>query len=178
MNAARRFKHSDQRKRLYTLLSVAKRELEKVRHGFCEEDYRHILAVHGATEKNGQISATTMSTEQLQAALDHCHDLGFKISTKVSREQRPNRSRKSGEWRRPRIGKLNALWCALADAGVVNDRSEKAMQQYCLNNVPELSRFEWISSEQLNTAIEMMKKMFKQRGIDSYNVAETAVKQD
>lgn len=151
------------RSKCYQLLGIARKQLEKTRPGFSDDDYRHILFMNGATMVDGKFSATTMTVAQLQAALSHCQDLGFRISKKVQRE----RATKSGEgnWRAPRVGKLNALWISLADAGVIHDRSESAMRHYCENKVPGLTKFEWITSAQLNTAIEMLKAMHRQRGI-------------
>lgn len=157
---------SEARIKAYKLLGIAKRELAKVRPGFRDEDYRHILFMNGAKMKDGEFSATTMSIGQLHMALKHCQDLGFRISKKVGRET-PKTKSKSAErdWRAPRVAKLNALWISLADAGVINNRSEDAMKRYCMNNVPGLTRFEWITSAQLNRAIEMLKAAHRQRNL-------------
>lgn len=154
------FPASTERTSRYKRLAIACAQLKKVRVEFTDDDYRHILQMHGAQVVDGKHSATTMSIRQLDAALAHCHDLGFRVSKKVSRE-----TDKAKSWKAPRIGKLNALWCSLADAGVVNDRSESAMQRYCENNVPGLTKFEWVTSDQLNKAIEMLKQMHIQRGL-------------
>ncbi|TNC80694.1 MAG: hypothetical protein C9356_12400 [Oleiphilus sp.] len=162
MSAA--LKHTDDRNRYYKLLAVANRHLKELRPGFTDDDYRHILFMNGASEKNGKFSATTMTIEQLEAALDQCRSLGFKARFVPKKHGKAS----SPGWRNPRIGKLMALWNSLANAGVVNDRSRKAMERYCMNHVPGLERFEWISSAQLNTAIETLKKAHQQRGLDSY----------
>lgn len=160
MNTAKKPQSSERMKR-YKCLGIAKRQLEQVRPGFCEEDYRQILFMHGAKQKGGTFSASTMTIAQMDNALKHCQQLGFKLSKKVQRET-PKMQR---DWREPRVAKLNAMWIALADAGEIDDRSEQAMQHWCQNRVPGLVRFEWITSAQLNTAIEMMKQFCQRCGL-------------
>lgn len=135
------------RKRLYTLLAVANRELTERRAGWCDEDYRMILAQCGAQEIDGTPSATTMTVAQMEQALIRFKQLGFKV-----------RHNGSGGWRQARINKLNALWCLLADRDLVRNRSQQAMEQFCRRYVAGFTRLQWATSEQLNQAIEMLKK--------------------
>lgn len=137
------------RKRLYKLLAVANRELAAKRAGWLDDDYRSILQQCGATEANGKISATTMTVPQMEQALWRFKKLGFHV--KKRREQNPN-------WRAARIAKLNALWCALADAGVVKNRSEAALEAYCRRHLNGTRKLQWARSEDLNTCIETLKR--------------------
>ncbi len=147
----------DNRKRLYTLLQVANRELTHARAGWCDDDYRAILQQCGATEKSGKFSASTMTNPQIEQALERFKQLGFK----------PRRSQtKTAPWRMPRIAKLNAMWCALADAKVVDDRSETAMKAWCKHQVKGLNNLEWATSEQLNKAVEMLKQFCRSREVE------------
>lgn len=139
----------DPRIRLYKLLAVGNRELQSKRPGFCDEDYRAILQQCGATEVKGKFSATSMSVVQMEEALSRLKALGFKVK-RLARTQR--------DWRAPRIAKLNAMWCALADAGVVHDRSEAALQSFCSKRVRKLTKLQWASSQQLNQCVEMLKQ--------------------
>lgn len=134
---------------LYKLLAVANRELRQSRSGWCEADYREILRQCGASERDGRISAKTMTAVEMNQALKRFEQLGF-----VRRKPagRPNR-----KGMQPRIAKLNAMWCALADAGVVRDRSEQAMRHWCENQVGTLTKFDWADGDDLNQAIEMLK---------------------
>ncbi len=132
----------DDRKRLYALLAVARREL-----GMEEEDYRALLRRLGAQERNGRPSAATMSLGQLRAVLAEMERMGF-------RRRGPDRAQ---FWRAPRIRKITALWCALADAGVVRDRSEAAMQRWCAR-LTGTARLEWAGTEGLNACIEGLKR--------------------
>lgn len=143
------------RKQKYKLLAVANRELGKLRAGWEEDDYREVLRQCGAQEKAGKFSATTMSEQQLDAALRRFKALGFKVKRKVT----------PIEWRAPRIAKLNALWCAMADEGFVRDRSERAMEVFLKHQVRGFTRLRWATSTQLNQGIETLKGMAKQRGM-------------
>lgn len=147
----------EKRGRYYTLLRLGHNDLMSNLCGWDDEQYRELLQRCGATLKNGKYSATTMNLKQLDDALNEIKRLGFK----------PKKSKSSGaNWRAPRIAKLNAMWIALADAGVVENRSEEAMHRWCQNQVPGLGKLQWATSQQLNKAIEMMKSMTDQRELD------------
>ncbi len=143
------------RQRLYTLLAVANAELQKSRAGFCDDDYRYILQQCGASEKNGRISAKTMTIPEMELAVSRLKQLGFK----------PKRQHGAG-WRQPRIDKLNAMWCALADADVVRNRAESALENFCSKQVPTLSRLRWATSDQLNQCVEILKQWCLRTGVE------------
>lgn len=149
---------SHSRKRLYTLLQVGHTDLKQNLCGWDDEQYRELLARCGASEKNGKFSATTMTVKELEKALNELKRLGFKPGSIKS-----SSVRNTGDWRGPRIKKLNAMWIALADIGAVNDRSESAMQRWCSNHIPGLVKLNWATTQQLNQAVEMMKGMLRQR---------------
>jgi hypothetical protein len=156
MNAAKTAQQA-RRKQLYTLLRVANAYMAgKVPH-WSDDDYRLLLKLYGAKLKSNRYSATTMSVAGLENALDYFKAAGFKPRAK----QKP-----STNWRSARIAKLNAMWCALADAGHVRNRSEKAMQTWCCNQVKELTALQWATSDQLNAAVEMLKKFQQRAGIN------------
>jgi len=140
------------RKRLYTLLRVGNSDLQQNLYGWDDEQYRELLQRCGAKEKNGKVSATTMTHAELNNAYTELKRLGFKPKQK-----------NGADWRKPRIAKLNAMWISLADLGVVNNRSEDAMRTWCTHNVQGLNKLQWATSDQLNKAIEMMKAMLAQR---------------
>lgn len=128
---------------LYRLLQVAKRDLHME-----DEDYRALLARHGATDKDGRISASTMQPWQLDNALKEMKEKGFKPTGSTKRQ--------ATRWRKPRIDKITALWCALADAGVVRDRSEAAMLKWCAR-ITRKARLEWANDNDFNACIEGLK---------------------
>lgn len=152
----------DPRQRMYTLLGVAHRELKASLAGWCDESYRTVLHQYGATEAGGKISATTLNMQQLEQVLEHFKKLGFK--PKAAR----SKGRAQDDWRAPRIAKLNAMWCKLADAGHVRDRSEAAMRAWCGNEVAGMTQLEWSTGDQLNRAIEMLKRFCTRCGVRVY----------
>lgn len=146
------------RARLYKLLAIGKQHV-------CWSDgyYRQQLAAHGATEKDGRVSATTMTIAQMEAVLADMQGEGFVIK-RGRKGSGPGTSLKVAKWRRSQIGKLNAIWCLLADHGHVRNRSEQAMHVWCQKKVPGLTRLEWASAEQLSTAVEALKGWGKRLG--------------
>lgn len=137
----------DNRTRYYRLLQVGKREL-----AMDEADYRELLRRHGAQEKAGKVSATTMPIGGLAAAVMELRQKGFK-------PRNPKR-----DWRTPRIELIRALWHALADAGVVRKRDEAAMQRWCAR-ITKKARLEWSDSRGLSQCIEGLKDWAHREGV-------------
>ncbi len=148
-----------ERKRLYTVLQVGNTWLAKNKAGWSEECYRDLLARHGAEQIKGKYSATTMTLTQLEQAHREMKDMGFKPKRKKPADG------KGSNWRKPRIAKLNAMWIAMHEAGVVENRSQEAMQKWCENQVPDLTKLQWAKTGQLNKAVEMMKAMAINAGV-------------
>ena len=147
------------RNKLYTLLAVGKKQL-----GWSENIYRAWLHEQGAKEVNGKTSATSMNYGQLFAAVEDMKRRGFTPS-------RGSVSSGTAGWRQSRIAKLNALWIQLADAGLVRNRAEEAMHEWCRKAVPGLTRLEWATSQQLNHAIEALKAWRDREGLPALDVA-------
>lgn len=165
MSATAMISKSAERNRLYTLLGVGQRELQKTLPHFGEDDYRAVLTTYGAREIDGKPSASTMTIAQLEQTLEHLKQLGFKPKATRGASAR-RKGKQQWNWRDARIAKLNAMWCALADAGHVRDRSEHAMKAWCAHKVPELTRAEWSDSNALNKAIEMLKRYCERCGVE------------
>ncbi|MBL1321540.1 MAG: regulatory protein GemA [Methylophaga sp.] len=128
----------------YTLLAVGKNYLQ-----MDDDFYRdEFLVQHGATKKNGRVSASTMDIHQLHAALHSMKLLGFtpkkKATTRIS------------DWRTPRINKITAIWFAMHKAGIVNNPSKTAMQKWC-STVTKKAQLEWVTATDLNNCIEALK---------------------
>lgn len=137
------------RERHYRLLQVGKREL-----GMDDADYRELLRRNGAKEKNGKYSATTMAVGELMQAVAEMRQKGFK----------PKKGNTT--WRDPRIKKITAIWIALADAGVVRDRSEAAMIKWC-SRITNKARLEWAGSNELNACVEGLKEWARREEVTS-----------
>ena len=101
---------------LYTLLAVGKKQL-----GWDEDKYRLFLQTHGAQQHSGKYSAASMNTSDI-IAIEAMKAAGFVPTRKAG---------KKPDWREPRIRKITALWCALADAGEVRERGYTSMERWC-----------------------------------------------
>lgn len=154
----------DNRSRYYQLLAIGKTQL-----GWDDEFYYGIwLPMQGATRKDGRVSATTLSIGQLCQAVEVMKGLGFRPTGKAC----PERGRRGGkkfthdqDWRKPRIGKLNALWLAMAAAGVVKDKSQDALERWCKRHHKK-DRLQWASSTELNRCIEQLKAWASRCGVE------------
>ena len=133
------------RGRLYKLLAVGKREL-----CLSEDDYRAILRANGARLEDGKFSAKTMTLTQLEATLSRLRKLGFK----------PRATRSKGatvaSWKQARINKAYAIWCALADAGIVKNRSMASLHKWG-HNITGKATLDWATSPDLSKVIEGLK---------------------
>ncbi len=140
----------EHRKRLYALLQIGRARL-----GMDEDEYRSFLAARGATEKQGRISATTLSIVQLHACIDDMIAAGFKpIRASPSRRN----------WRSARVDKIRALWRLLFESGVVYDGSEPAMTHWCAT-VTKKPRLDLTTSRELNACIEGLKSWARRKRV-------------
>jgi phage gp16-like protein len=128
----------DPRKRELAMIHIAKTQL-----GLDEDTYRAMLRSVAGVESSPDLSAAGRHD-----VLEHLKRLGFQPLRK--------RSARADDWRAPRVAKIAALWRALAEAGVVRDRSERAMLKWCAG-VTHKARLEWATGSDLNTCIEALK---------------------
>ena len=140
------------RNHYYALLQLGKKQL-----AMDEDTYRDFLVVYGAKEKEGRISASTLHIGDLVKAVSAMQTLGFRPV------RRTNVARLSN-WRLPRIKKITALWCALADAGVVHDRGEAAMEKFCVGMM-KADHLRWATSDDLNKCIEALKSWARREDV-------------
>jgi hypothetical protein len=150
-----------ERQRLYALLRVALRDLQQQAPQLWTEDhYRDLLRRHGASDHGGRPSASTMSYQQIEAALAEMRAAGWQSTAgpelSIVHRCAPELS---GQWR-----KITALWCALADAGTIRDRSEAAMLAWCDRHI-RADRREWASAQDLGTCIEALKSWAARDGV-------------
>ncbi len=146
---------TDNRQRFYTLLALGKAQL-----GWDDEFYYGIwLPMQGATKKDGKYSASTLSIGQLSQAVERMIDSGFKPKGKGGRKLTHDQ-----DWRKPRIAKLNAMWIAMARAGVVKDQAQVALELWA-KSYHKKDRLQWCSSAELNTCIEQLKAWAKRLNV-------------
>jgi phage gp16-like protein len=142
---------TDERIRLYRLMEVGRRELR-----MDEFSFRMLLARHGAKEKDSKVSRQTMSLEQLQAAIAEMKQKGFKPRQKGGAKVTPMRE--------ARVAKLRAMWIALAEAGVVRDRSDAALTKFCAR-ITKNARMEWLTTHQLNDCVNALRIWASREGV-------------
>jgi len=143
---------------LYARLGIARRALID-RPGWDEAQYRAHLAAHGATEHKGRPSAATMGTAQIESALKELEAITGRQPGEGSILARCHKARR-GQW-----GKVIALWCTMADAGAVRDRSEAAMLAWAKRHM-HADRLEWAGPGDLNRAIEALKDWAARAGVE------------
>lgn len=145
-----------QRQRLYTLLAVGNTWCRENVAGWSDEIYRELLRAHGAAERNGQPSASSLAVVKLEAVLEHLKAKGFK----------PTRKGPAGNLaaqKKALHNKLTACWCALADNGVIQNRNEQAMHSFLFRFGG--NQLQWVTPAQYNKAIEACKDMARRKGV-------------
>jgi len=105
--------------------------------GLDDETYRSMLL-----SITGKSSTTDMDHRELRSVCDHLRKVGFKPAKTVNNVAQ--------------IGKIRALWAEMADAGVVHNRSEKALLAY-VRRITKTERMEWCTVKQLQAVIETLK---------------------
>jgi len=114
-----------------------------------EEQYRDLLLHFGATEKENKISATTMTIPQLEEAVEYMKSSGFKIK----------RTRSGGDFRKRQIHKIQELWTALHNAGVMRQPyTESSASKFAFRHT-QVAKLEWATTTGLAKTIEALKSM-------------------
>lgn len=131
---------SDPRTADLAKIHIARKDL-----GLDEDTYREIIRDVG---KAASGSAADLTPAGRARVLGRFRERGW--------QPRRRAVRQSTDWRRPRIKKITALWCALADAGVVQNRSEASMVKWCAG-ITRKPKLEWADSDDLNRCIEGLK---------------------
>jgi len=114
-------RQKDQRYRLYTLLNVGRSKL-----GMQDEDYRALLARHGAKERDGQVSATTLDLLGLERVLEELKKKGFKPIAK-NQTRRRRRVPSAGHATTEQIDLMKYIWSALGQADILRDKTERGL---------------------------------------------------
>ena len=138
-------KQKSQRQKHYATLNICKKKL-----GWNESKYRGYLRDHGALIKGNKYSASTMDDLQLARAVRDIRMLAD--NSNIS------------DWRNGLIAKITAIWCAMADAGVVHNRSDMAMRKFCARHI-KAAKLEWADRQELNRIIETLKQWAAREGV-------------
>ena len=132
--------------------AIAAIHIAKAQLGLDDETYRALVQRFsgGATT-----SSRDMTPAARQALLDHFRDCGFK---------RPERSTaKAGGAKGKQLARLSALWISLWQLGVVQDRSEKALQAFVRRHTG-IDSLAWNRAEDLSRAIDCLRSWAVRHG--------------
>ncbi|MBS9777611.1 MAG: regulatory protein GemA [Gammaproteobacteria bacterium] len=119
---------------LIRLIKTAQHKL-----GLDDCTYRAVLQ-NISTEMTGvaKNSCTQMSLDELKAVADYMRDKGFQRMQGVVKTQAGQKKRKSisngvRENEDPMIGKVRYLWVSMAQAGILRDASDQALNAFVRN---------------------------------------------
>ena len=140
---------SDMTKHYRQLVGIAKSWAMQHLPGWCDEIHRDMLARHGATVKDSRVSASTMTTQQLNAVLDDYVRRGWprrrgfgKIDIHVT----------------PQVRMIVSLWGTLGQAGKVDRATRPAMLAYCSRMLGEpVKNLDDMTNKQRSYIIECLK---------------------
>lgn len=129
----------------YKTLQVAKRQL-----GMNNESYRSVLFGCGAKmDDSGKFSATTMSVVQLENALEHMRQCGFKFKRKKT----------PANFKDGQLAKIKGMWTKLHEAGVMHQPySDKTISIFS-KKITHQNHIKWASPTGLAKVIESLKSI-------------------
>lgn len=136
---------TNNRQTLLRLIHAAKKKLSMQ-----DDSYRAILLQIG-----GKTSAAELSDAKLEQVLAHMKKCGFVVQAKGSKRALADDAQST---------KIRALWLALADAGVVHNRSETALAAF-VKKMTGVEALQWLSSAQASRVIEHLKKWQTRAGV-------------
>jgi phage gp16-like protein len=129
------------RKKLYSLLRVGATNL-----GWDEEMYRSVLEKHGARRKDGRISASTMSIQQMENVLNKMRASGFVV--KPSAGTKPKAA-----------DKAIVLWSKLHEKGIIRDGSMQALNAFVKRQTGLDSVYFLVNRKDIHSVLFALEKM-------------------
>lgn len=109
-------------------------------------------------DRYGIESSKQLTRQQTIDLLNHFKSLGW-------RPQRKKNSKTSPKYPDPMMRKVVALWITLAQAGVVRDKSDQALQKF-VKKQTKVENLKWCDGYQLNQLIETLKAWGQREEID------------
>lgn len=120
--------------------------IAKVQLGMDDETYRSMLFTVARVN-----SAKELDFKGRKDVLDHLKSRGF--NSTPARGAKSNRPLASD----PVSKKIRKLWILLAQAGAINDSSEKALNSFVKKHTG-IDSLDWLDSHQAHQVIEVLKK--------------------
>ena len=144
---------SDTTKHLLQLVGIAKGWATKNMAEWGDETHRDLLQRHGATAREGRISASTLSVQQLGAVLDDYERRGW--------PRHKGFAPKGGSKPRtvpPHIAHLVRLWGRLGSAGKLTNVTRGALLAFCArqvgHDVPDLDSLKSDEAQRITEALK------------------------
>ena len=122
----------------------AKIHIAKKQLGLSDDVYRDILWIRYKKD-----SSAKLSSAQGRDLVEHFKTLGFKVKRKQN-------SKTSPKYEDKRMQKVVALWITLAQAGVVKNKANYALQKY-VKRMTGKGNLRWCDGADLNLLIEGLK---------------------
>lgn len=137
-------------------IHIAKKEL-----GLSDDLYRSILQTRYKKD-----SAAKLSRFEAGDLVEHFKGQGFKVKRikKTSLPANPA-STASPSYEEPMMRKIVAIWITLAQAGVVKNGSDKALQSY-VKRMTGVENLAWCGGRDLYLLIEGLKKWAKREDVN------------
>lgn len=111
------------------LVGIAKTWAMKNLAGWSDESHRDLLTLHGATKKDGKVSATTLSTAQLGAVLKAYEQRGWPRQRGFGQKAGKPKAVPAD------IAHIVRLWGRLASAGKVGNSDRAGLLSWCSRQV-------------------------------------------
>jgi len=135
--------------------ALAKIHIAKKALGLTDEVYRDMLYLHFKVE-----SAAQLDERQATVLLNKFRAKGWQAKSRPAKPSKSSPVYADGQRR-----KVLALWITLADAGVVRNRSDLALQAYVKRQIG-VDNLKWCDSGQLNRLIESLKQWAAREDVD------------
>ena len=160
---------SAQRKRLITLIQIAKSQLK-----LDETLYRTMLKPAVAKD-----SLRAMNLSELEQALAAFKQKGFKPSSNTNKTGVKKRlSPKSGKAKITQIDKIRAVWITMGHHNIVQDSSETALDAYVrrmTNRTNKVDSIAWLDEPQAYRVLESLKNWHKRELIERIKQRGTCI---
>jgi phage gp16-like protein len=135
---------------------LAQIHIAKSQLGLADDTYRDMLWTVARVR-----SAAELDFAGRMRVLEHLRARGFRPAPPRKAAGPQEQAPKLDEG--PQASKIRAMWIALAEAGVVRDRSERALLAF-VRRQTGVERMEWASMRQLDSVIEALKDWARRAG--------------
>ena len=113
-------------------------------------------------DRYGLETSKKLTPGQVKDLLSYFMNLGWKVKRK--KKEKNKKKKNSPSYSDAQMRMVVGLWITLADAGVIHDRSDPALQKY-VKRMTKVDNLRWCSSFELGRLIESLKAIGKREGV-------------